>query len=91
MATYDRFATAYRDWWAPVIAPSAIGLLDRLEGADGTDGPMRIVDIGAGTGTLSLATWPGRRRSSEAWRIGSSSRSARRRAFRCRTPASTPR
>jgi SAM-dependent methyltransferase len=60
-ASYDRFAAAYRDWWAPVIAPSAVRLLDRLEGLLPTDRPSTIVDIGAGTGTLALAAlerWP---------------------------------
>ena len=61
--TYDRFATAYRRWWAPVIAPSAVALLDRLDGLL-PPGGARIVDIGAGTGTLSLAAldrWTGAR------------------------------
>jgi ubiquinone/menaquinone biosynthesis C-methylase UbiE len=60
-APYDRFAEAYRDWWAPVIAPSAIRLLDRLDGLLPSDRPTTIVDIGAGTGTLTLAAlarWP---------------------------------
>ena len=60
-APYDRFAEAYRDWWAPVIAPSAIRLLDRLDGLLPSDRPATIVDIGAGTGTLALAAlarWP---------------------------------
>ena len=60
-APYDRFAEAYRDWWAPVIAPSAIRLLDRLDGLLPLDRPTTVVDIGAGTGTLSLAAlarWP---------------------------------
>jgi ubiquinone/menaquinone biosynthesis C-methylase UbiE len=54
-AAYDRFAAAYRDWWAPVIAPSAIRLLDQLDGLLPVDRPSTVVDIGAGTGTLSLA------------------------------------
>lgn len=60
-AAYDRFAAAYRDWWAPVIAPSAIRLLDRLNGDLPADRPTTIVDIGAGTGTLALGAlerWP---------------------------------
>jgi ubiquinone/menaquinone biosynthesis C-methylase UbiE len=60
-AAYDRFADAYRDWWAPVIGPSAVGLLDRLEGLLRADRPLTLVDIGAGTGTLALAAlerWP---------------------------------
>lgn len=63
-ATYDRFAPAYRDWWAPVIAPAAVRLLERLERLDGLlpgEAPATLVDIGAGTGTLALAAlrrWP---------------------------------
>jgi len=60
-APYDEYAAAYRDWWAPVIAPSAIRLLDRLDGLLPPDEPLTIVDIGAGTGTLALAAlerWP---------------------------------
>ena len=60
-ASYDRFAAAYRDWWAPVIAPAAVRLLDRLDGQVPADAPSTIVDIGTGSGTLALAAldrWP---------------------------------
>jgi SAM-dependent methyltransferase len=60
-AAYDQWAADYRDWWAPVIAPSAIRLLDRLDGLIPVEAPATIVDIGTGTGTLSLAAlrrWP---------------------------------
>ena len=58
---YDAWAVAYRDWWGPVIAPSAVRLLDRL--ADGgLDGrPFELVDVGTGTGALAIAAlerWP---------------------------------
>ncbi len=59
-AAYDGYATDYREWWAPVIAPSAVGLLDRLTGQVRAD--ATLLDIGAGTGTLALAAlrrWPG--------------------------------
>ena len=60
-AAYDRWASDYRDWWAPVIAPSAVRLLDRLDGLLPPDGPSTLVDIGTGTGTLGVAAlrrWP---------------------------------
>jgi ubiquinone/menaquinone biosynthesis C-methylase UbiE len=57
---YDRIAEGYARWWAPVIAPSARAVLDRFDSAlDGR--PLRLLDVGSGTGTLSLAAlerWP---------------------------------
>jgi SAM-dependent methyltransferase len=59
-ATYDGYAADYRVWWAPVIAPAAVSLLDRLDGLVEAD--ATLVDIGAGTGTVAagaLRRWPG--------------------------------
>jgi SAM-dependent methyltransferase len=60
-APYDSYATDYRDWWAPVIAPAAVRVLDGLDGVLPADAPAALVDIGTGTGTLALAAlrrWP---------------------------------
>ena len=57
---FDRFAAGYEQWWAPVLAPSAVALLDRIEPvvwAGGRD----IADVGVGTGNLAipaLRRWP---------------------------------
>lgn len=53
-------AAGYERWWAPVLAPSAVALLDRLE-ADVRGGATDLLDVGVGTGNLSrpaLARWP---------------------------------
>jgi ubiquinone/menaquinone biosynthesis C-methylase UbiE len=57
---YDRIAAGYEQWWAPVLAPSAVALLDRLEGAI-AGGAREVLDVGVGTGNLSIAAlrrWP---------------------------------
>jgi ubiquinone/menaquinone biosynthesis C-methylase UbiE len=57
---YDRIATGYARWWAPIIAPQAVGVLAHLEPAIAA-GARGIVDIGTGTGTLAIAAlrrWP---------------------------------
>ncbi len=51
---YDRVATGYLEWWAPVLEPRAIQLLDWLEPAIAA-GANRLLDIGTGTGTLARA------------------------------------
>jgi len=58
-ARYDRIAEGYATWWAPVLAPAAVALLD-LVAADAAHA-RRLVDVGTGTGTLAIAAaerWP---------------------------------
>lgn len=60
-AAYDRYAAAYRRWWAPVIAPPALHLLERLGPLVSRDSAVQVVDVGVGTGTLALGIlerWP---------------------------------
>jgi SAM-dependent methyltransferase len=57
---YDRIAAGYERWWAPVLAPSAVALLDRLDGVVSA-GARDVIDVGVGTGNLSIAAlrrWP---------------------------------
>ncbi len=58
---FDEMAAGYERWWAPVLAPSAVALLDDL--APLVDrGAVEILDVGVGTGNLArpaLARWPG--------------------------------
>ncbi len=59
-ARYDRIAAGYEQWWAPVLAPSAVALLDHLD-ADVAAGARDVLDVGVGTGNLSIAAlrrWP---------------------------------
>lgn len=56
---YDRMATGYARWWAPVLAPAVAQLLDDIAPRIGTAG--QVVDIGTGTGQLALGAigrWP---------------------------------
>jgi len=59
-ARYDEKASGYAEYWAPVLAPSATALLDRLDRVV-ADGARSIIDIGVGTGNLALSAlkrWP---------------------------------
>lgn len=66
-ARYDASADRYRTWWEPVLAPTALTLLDDVapgivdESAQAAGGTPRILDVGTGTGLLALAAvsrWP---------------------------------
>ena len=57
---YDRIAVGYERWWAPVLAPSANLLLDRIDPSI-HGGARDLIDIGVGTGNLALPAvrrWP---------------------------------
>ncbi|MBM4408782.1 MAG: class I SAM-dependent methyltransferase, partial [Chloroflexi bacterium] len=58
---YDEIAERYARWWAPVLAPSARLLLDRLADVVAGQPDATIVDLGTGTGTVATAAlerWP---------------------------------
>ena len=58
---YDYSADRYERWWAPVLAPTALGLLDRLAPQFAAQPDARVLDVGTGSGTLALGIlerWP---------------------------------
>ena len=60
-ARYDRRARSYGRCWAPVLAPSALALLDAIEPVIGALPAADLLDAGTGSGTLALAAirrWP---------------------------------
>src|SRR4051794_6156992 len=63
-ARYDRVATGYERWWAPVLVDSAVRVLDDIAGDIAASSASHILDVGTGTGTLARAIvrrWPGAR------------------------------
>jgi len=48
IAYYSSTAEAYEDWWAAVLHPASVQLLDRLP----LGSARRLLDLGAGVGTL---------------------------------------
>jgi ubiquinone/menaquinone biosynthesis C-methylase UbiE len=58
---YDRIAPSYERWWAPVIEPAALRLLDLVAPVIDVHRGAILVDVGAGTGPLAraaVARWP---------------------------------
>ena len=63
-ARYDASAERYRRWWEPVLAPTALALLDGLGPGPSASAQPRILDLGTGAGLLALEAvrrWPAAR------------------------------
>ena len=62
VARYDADAADYDRYWAPVLEETALRLLDHVEPfVARRNGELRVLEVGAGTGTLLLAAlerWP---------------------------------
>ena len=62
VARYDADAADYARYWAPVLEETALRLLDHVEPfVARRNGELRVLEVGAGTGTLLLAAlerWP---------------------------------
>jgi ubiquinone/menaquinone biosynthesis C-methylase UbiE len=65
VARYDRDAADYARYWAPVLERTSMRLLDYVEDFAGwvmrNTGRLRVLEVGAGTGTLLLEAarrWP---------------------------------
>jgi ubiquinone/menaquinone biosynthesis C-methylase UbiE len=61
VALYDRVAASFQRWWAPVIMPASLHLLDLVQGTVAERPDAVIVDLGSGTGPLAraaVARWP---------------------------------
>jgi ubiquinone/menaquinone biosynthesis C-methylase UbiE len=64
---FDRTAEGYLRWWAPMLAPCASRLVDRIEHLDAglAGGKHRdVIDVGCGTGSETfeaVVRWPGAR------------------------------
>ena len=60
-ARYDLRARSYGRCWAPILAPSALALLDEVEPVIASAPAARLLDAGTGSGTLAIAAtrrWP---------------------------------
>ena len=49
------YAERYLRWWAPVLAPTDLRLLDVVQDGLGTRSPDEILDVGTGTGKIGRA------------------------------------
>jgi len=61
VALYGRIAESYQRWWAPVIEPAALAVLDRIAPQIAARPETVILDLGAGTGPLArdaVRRWP---------------------------------
>lgn len=58
---YDGVAGGYERYWAPVIRPGAVRVLDLVAADLDTPSELHVLDVGSGTGSLAIATlerWP---------------------------------